>query len=314
MTYREKLIKSKSILTQKMAVIDAKINKIKLEASLATNTQAAYWADLNKRLKALYARMDDVFIQYAGYAIPVAYRGEVLEQIKAVRGLKTIQKAIKDIEINLNSNFHRNTISALVDDTIAVFTTSSAEGRKMISSLLRQTQQQVLTERKINQLVAEGLGEEGTIRGVRNRLLRELQKQLGEDFTIKAGSKRFTGKYYSELVARTKTRDAQTAGVLNTAAEYGTDLVEVSSHNTTTAICIPFEGKIFSISGRGPDFPALFDTPPFHPNCLHNITIIFREVLERRGIQKYIDFANGDTEIHPTRASHIPVSQRNTAA
>lgn len=45
-------------------------------------------------------------------------------------------------------------------------------------------------------------------------------------------------------------------------------------------------------------------------NCLHNLTVIFRQILERRGIQKYIDFSKGKTEIHPTRKSHIPVSER----
>lgn len=313
MTYKEKLIKSKSILSEKMQVIDGKINKIKVEAAATSNTQAAYWANLQKEIKTLYAEMDTVFIKYTGYSIPVSYRGAVLEQIKAIRELKTIKSAVKGISVNLNSRFHTNTIGALVDDTIAIFTTSSQEGKKMVASLLRQTQQQVLSERKINQLIAEGLAEKGTVQGVRNRILADLQKKLKEPYTIKAGSKRFTAKYYSELVARTKTRDAQSAGVINTALEYGTDLVEVDSHNTTTPICIPFEGKIFSISGRDPDFPPLSDTPAFHPNCLHNITVIFREVLERRGIQKYIDFANGDTETHPTRTMHIPVSKRKVA-
>lgn len=104
--------------------------------------------------------------------------------------------------------------------------------------------------------------------------------------------------------------EANNTAVINTALDVGADLVQVSSHNTDTPLCQEFEGKIYSISGKDPDFPALEEIPPFHPNCLHSLTVVFREVLERRGIDDYIAFSNGQTETHPTRESHIPVSER----
>jgi hypothetical protein len=74
--------------------------------------------------------------------------------------------------------------------------------------------------------------------------------------------------------------------------------------------CIPFEGKVFSISGQDKDFAQATEVPAFHPNCLHSISIVFRSVLEDRGIKKFSDFSLGKTEIHPTRTTHIPISKR----
>jgi len=313
LTARERLQKEKTNLSTRMRAIDRLINRAKGEAAATSDTSQQYWSALNKKVDGLYNEMNSVFEKYTGYAIPLSYRAKAIEEIERIRELKTIAKKTRSIAVNLNSPFHKNTISALVDDTAAIFYNANRAGKQMVASLLRQTQQQLIREVRINKAIARGLAEGGTIRTVKKSILTELQKKLGEDFTIKAGSRRFKADYYAELVARTKTRDAQSQGVINTATEYGTDLVEVDSHNTTTAICLPYEGKVFSISGRDPDFPVLFDVPPFHPNCLHNITIIFKEVLERRGIDKYIDFANDNTEIHPTRTSHIPISKRKTA-
>lgn len=116
---------------------------------------------------------------------------------------------------------------------------------------------------------------------------------------------------YAELVARTKIIEASSQSVIATAVETGSDLVQISSHNTKTPLCAEYEGKIFSISGKDPDFPMLDAEPPFHPNCMHTMTITFREALARDGtLEKYVDFSNDRTGEHPTREGFIPVAER----
>ena len=68
------------------------------------------------------------------------------------------------------------------------------------------------------------------------------------------------------------------------AYNYGTDLVEVSSHNTATKICIPFEGNIYSVSGKHPVFPPMTDVPPFHVSCLHLMYPTFESGLIAQGV------------------------------
>ncbi len=119
---------------------------------------------------------------------------------------------------------------------------------------------------------------------------RELLTRIAEDNVItiscKDGKNRnYNLEYYGELIARTATRQAETAGVKNTCIQYGNDLVEVSSHATACGECIPYEGKIFSISGASEDFPPLDDgeLPPFHVNCSHVLLPVTIEGLEIRG-------------------------------
>lgn len=82
-------------------------------------------------------------------------------------------------------------------------------------------------------------------------------------------------KSYANLVARTKYVEAHTEAILDVARANDTDLVQCSSHNTTTPYDKQFEGKVFSISGKNKKFPILIDRPPFHPNCLHFLNPIF---------------------------------------
>src|SRR5690606_668684 len=55
----------------------------------------------------------------------------------------------------------------------------------------------------------------------------------------------------------------------------GNDLVEVSAHDGARPLCEPYQGRIFSLSGNHPDYPALADTSMGDPaglfgvNCGH---------------------------------------------
>ena len=96
-----------------------------------------------------------------------------------------------------------------------------------------------------------------------------------------------------------------------TAIAVGADLVQISSHNSICRVCMSYEAKIFSISGRDKDFPHLLALPPFHSGCRHVATIVFREALSLDGtLDRYIAFSNGRTEEHPFSKGFIPISKR----
>jgi len=308
---RKKLEERSIRMIKRLEVPAAKINKIKTLAASGAYSSSADWNKALIQINAAYNDMNIIFSEYAVAAIPQSYL------IKAKYEIKKMKKIALDViknkipKIVLESQYHKGAIKVLTDDTLLIFSSALDDGRKMTTGLLRRTQQAIITEQKLNAEIAVALSTNGTIQETKNRILQALKDQLSDPYILKAGSRRYKANTYAELVARTRTREAQSQSTINIAANVGSDLVQVDSHNTTTEICIPFEGKIFSISGNDKDFPPLTMEPPFHPNCLHNITIVFREVLERRGIEPYIDFANGKTEIHPTRTSHVPVSERS---
>lgn len=95
------------------------------------------------------------------------------------------------------------------------------------------------------------------------------QRRVGEQSFITINDRHYQLKPYSKLVARTEMRNSQTDGVIKSCNQYDNDLVEVSNHGTLTPICEPFEGEIYSLSGRNKDYPAASDYPPYHPNCQH---------------------------------------------
>ena len=124
-------------------------------------------------------------------------------------------------------------------------------------------------------------------------------------FVDKAG-RRWSLHTYAGMVLRTTSRQAEVLSVLTQDPAW--DLYKISRHGTTCKLCAPFEGRVYSKSGRDPDFPPLSaafgkmdPSGPdsldnsylnLHPNCLHQLirwTPVGRSDAE---IQKIKDFSS----------------------
>ena len=89
--------------------------------------------------------------------------------------------------------------------------------------------------------------------------------------------------------------------------------MQVSSHNTIYKACIPYEGKIFSVSGKDKRFPKLVHTPPYHVNCIHTMLPIFVAALEVDGtLKEWEKFSKGKTNKPPYPSGFVPISERST--
>lgn len=101
-----------------------------------------------------------------------------------------------------------------------------------------------------------------------------LSTKLGEEgvkaFTDKAG-RRWNLGVYSSMAVRTTQREAVSLGTVDRMTQVGLDLVTVSEHKGSCAICKPFEGRTFTLSGKIEGYERLEELPPFHPNCRHVI-------------------------------------------
>jgi hypothetical protein len=122
--------------------------------------------------------------------------------------------------------------------------------------------------------VAQGIAEGKT----RIQVSRDLKGEL-----LAKGKLKFTDRLgrdwdldrYTEMVARTTTRQAMTEGTVNRLQEHNVQLAQVSAHKAAD-FCIYYEGVIVSLTGEPvmgyPPLSAINGGPPFHPNCAHVLT------------------------------------------
>lgn len=303
-------------LSKRLSGVDKNLDKIIREIATTQNTSNIYWNKIKISISKEYEKARKISAVWTDINIPIVYRDEIKNQLTRIKN-KNIE-GLRNIPFSkfANTDLAKQSTASLINSTISTLATGFDSGQKTMIGLSRLTQQILISEKQINRNIASGFIEKGTINESIKRTQNELLKKSldGKYITVidKNGKPtQWQVSTYSELVARTKLQETSTQAVVNSTMAVGGDLVQVSSHNTRTPFDAQFEGKIYSLSGNDPDFPQATILPPYHPNCLHSITSVFRSGLSAAGILgKSIDFAQGKTEVHPTRRSHIAVSKR----
>lgn len=282
---------------------------------------SAYWNGIRSSLNREYKEIAAVYSAWAQARYPQFYNDVVREQMTRAGALKNLANtaAMSTREI-INSDFAAQTKRVLYESATADVMAGLALGGRELGRLTRITQQKLVNEWLIDKTIAAAyeagdlkinrlLSREGT---PANSLLKAAEGDRFVAILCKDGVLRHYGiGDYAELVSRTKWHEAQTAATKAVAANYSTDLVRVSAHNTTTEICQYYEGKVMSISGKSEEFEFLDREPPFHPNCLHYLTVTFEETLKSSGqFDAASDFSKGKTDQPPNLPSFIPVQDR----
>lgn len=119
------------------------------------------------------------------------------------------------------------------------------------------------------QAVAEGVAGGQTRRETSRALERRLVRDGVTGFVDRRGAQ-WQLDTYAEMVARTTTREAMSAGTAQRMRETGQQLVHIPSHNTDCEICQAYEGQTWALPGETVDgYDTIDQLPPFHPRCLH---------------------------------------------
>jgi Phage minor capsid protein 2 len=128
------------------------------------------------------------------------------------------------------------------------------------------------------------------------RAAQQMEQQLRRDgtraFVDKAG-RQWSLQNYTRMVIRTTTREAVSQGTFNGMQEFGHELVKISHHVNSCKICLPYDGKTFSMPNAPADmrirFPVIDRLPPLHPNCKHVLgpAAAEFELLESRLLAKW---------------------------
>lgn len=136
---------------------------------------------------------------------------------------------------------------------------------------------------------------------------------------------------YGNMVCRTTSRQAEVLAVLTADEEH--DLYKISSHGTTCKICAPLEGRVYSKSGKDPNFPPLSkafgkidpDGPDdltnsylnIHPDCLHVLmpwTPMGRSEKEIKEIQDFSSFEKNPPTRDPRTQKQIDAYRKKETA
>jgi hypothetical protein len=222
------------------------------------------WQSRRRQVASAYQVIRTRWAEYAAYQIPKQYGLAVNATLKAMG--KTITADIPFI----------STVNSIVLDTVARMNIATKNGQEIVESLFMRTQQAIVEDTLINSKIAEGLITNATPDNLQKVIHSEFAKKLNGGQVIEINGRMYQADKYSELVARTRTREAQTTAALDTVQSFGEDLVQWSHHNHEPSsdedVCGLYEGRIFSISGTSEKYDTLTVKPPAHPNCTHVLT------------------------------------------
>jgi hypothetical protein len=181
--------------------------------------------------------------------------------------------------------------------------------------------------------LAQSAAMQATGRGVYKALpdfVAALRREGVTAFIDKAG-RHWSLHTYGSMVLRTTSRQAEVLSVLTQNPDH--DLYQISRHGTTCPLCAPLEGRVYSKSGRDPDFPPLSaafgkmdksgpDTLEnswlnIHPNCLHQLirwTPMGRSKEELKKIKDFSSFEKNPVTRDPRTKKQIEAYRKKEAA
>jgi len=103
--------------------------------------------------------------------------------------------------------------------------------------------------------------------------------QNGINAFVDSAGRNWTTEAYAQTIIRTTTRNARREAQFERMDEYGFDLILVSSHIGARPGCAPYQGKVYSRTGKTPGYPTLATTSYGEPaglfgiNCGHTSSI-----------------------------------------
>ena len=243
--------------------------------------------------------------------VPEARR--IIEPVeKHIKGYANAE-ALTATQYNIIDQLTINLMAEIVESEQVVLST-------LKNALIGRTESDVY--RRVGlELVAKsetiGRGAAATVNEFVNTLLRE-----GVTAFVDKAGRNWSLHTYANMVCRTTSRQAEVLAVLT--ADEKQDLYQISSHGTTCEICAPLEGRVYSRSGKDPNFPPLAlafgKIDPngaddltnsylnIHPNCLHVLlpwTPMGRTEKEIKEIQDFSSFKKNPITHDPRTEAQV---------
>jgi hypothetical protein len=222
---------------------------------------------LLREVTQILQQLDEDTAEWIAKNIPKSY----------LRGVRTADVALTEIGVagpgTIQPLVHQEAIQTLVNNLQDDLLEKSERMERGYRTLVRRTQLTAARDKAITDSVAKGIAEGKARREVSREIKAALIDELG-DAPLVINGRSYRPDKYAEMVTRTMTAEAQTAGTVNRVIEAGHDLVMVTAHGAKDG-CGFYEGKVFSVGGGSDKYPSLDALPnggpPFHPNCRHGL-------------------------------------------
>ncbi|PAD67022.1 minor capsid protein [Bacillus sp. 7586-K] len=185
--------------------------------------------------------------------------------------------------------------SQALQDVLAIYQEQSLETFNLINTTMLQQSQQVYVD-IVNQTVGKVLaGTQTPQEALRETTSKWANK--GVPALIDKAGKRWSTEAYLNAVMRSTVNNVANDMQDARMDDYGVDLIEVSSHLGARPRCAPFQGRIYSRSGKHPKYQALSTTSYGEPaglfgvNCGH-VKYPYVEGLSKRTYKPYNEAEN----------------------
>ena len=243
--------------------------------------------------------------------VPEARR--IIEPVeKHIKGYANAE-ALTATQYNIIDQLTINLMAEIVESEQVVMST-------LKNALIGRTESDVY--RRVGlELVAKsetiGRGAAATVNEFVNTLLRE-----GVTAFVDKAGRNWSLHTYANMVCRTTSRQAEVLAVIT--ADESQDLYQITTIGTTCEICAPLEGRVYSRSGKDPNFPPLAlafgKIDPngaddltnsylnIHPNCRHQLipwTPMGRTEKEIKEIQDFSSFKKNPITHDPRTEAQV---------
>lgn len=261
----DKIFKDSEI-TSLMNVIDKMDEATRKEVLRAIGTkmtQAGKTESINK-IKQIIASGDKQIKEWIAQAIPNSYILGLEETDKQLKK-KTAGITIDDLKTLKDLSVHATAVNAIMSDTYLDF----ANG---MNGLVRGAERQIneAVKQQARASIAGNVLTGMDIRKAKKDIIQIIGDQ-GFSVLTDRGGHTWTLKRYSEMLSRTHTIRAYNEATINRAIQFEVDLVQISTHSGSCPICVPYQGRIYSLSGASSKYPRYDISLPIHPNCTHNL-------------------------------------------
>lgn len=262
---------------------------IRLDALSFSETTAM---SVQKNVQGLVDKMNRRAIQWTGNAIPESYRDSVeiaritLDRLGAIRNkgydTKIHKRSIDSQEELTEEDLIKANLS--INQNVATYIYLM---RKAHEDIMQIQAFDLRDEEVISGLLDDTIREGGSRGDLQSLIRKHFNRELYEKKFININGRNYNMTKYAKMVARTRLRDVQSEAVKNMATQFDNDLIEISNHGTLSEICIPFEGNVYSISGKTPGYEKMPPNgwPTYHPSCEHFASPTSVEAIAVRGRQ-----------------------------
>lgn len=251
------------------------------------NYQEVKAVKTQEKIDGLIKMLNRSAIKWSKNAVPEAYD----------RGYEVAKTRLEILGAEKNEEFpkkiHEQTVEREADETMETLIKADQSIKLTVGMylhLVREAAQGLMQiqefdfrdEEFIAGLLDDAIRAGETRNYAKNLVMDYIKDKVGEGKFIQIRGRNYNMEKYADGVAKTRLRHVQTEAVLNSCKEYDNDLVQVSAHGTTTPICLPYEGNVYSLSGKHPVYPYLDAYTPFHFRCQHSILPTSEVALEAR--------------------------------